>query len=72
MRECNTTGQGKIRFTVVCLENDIIINSNTRINSVSHDQNGKPTFAPPCIVVLLIKGEEMYRHDISQNSNKNI
>ena len=36
------------------MENNIIINDNTRINSVSRTHNSKPTFAPPCTHILSI------------------
>ena len=39
------TGVGKRRFTGVLQINNAIINNNTRINSVSHTHNCKPTFA---------------------------
>ena len=38
-------------FAVVHMENNTIINNNTRINSVSHTHKYKPTFAPPCVYV---------------------
>ena len=41
------TGWGKSRFIVVLMGNDTII--DTRINSVSHAHNCKPTLATPCI-----------------------
>ena len=41
----------KSRFTVVHGGNNTIIN-NTRINSVSHTHNSKPTFSLLCINML--------------------
>ena len=41
-------GWGKSRFTVVHMENNTIINNNTRINSVLRTHNYKPTFSLPC------------------------
>ena len=39
--------QEKSRFTVVYMENNIIINNNTRINAVSHTHSCKSAFASP-------------------------
>ena len=44
-----TTGWGKSRFTVVCMENNIIINKKYKNKlCVLHSHNCKPPFAPSC------------------------
>ena len=48
--EVTLYGWGKSRFTVVHMENNTVINTNTRINSVFHILS---TFAPPCIFIHL-------------------
>lgn len=42
-------GGGKSRFTVVRMENNTLLNSDTIIKSVLCSYNCKLTFAPPCI-----------------------
>ena len=48
------TGEGKSRATVVHIENDTIINNNTKINSVLGTHNCKATFANPCIYFVYL------------------
>ena len=44
------TALDKSKFTVICLENNTIINkNNTRMNYVLHTHNSKPTLTTPCI-----------------------
>ena len=52
------TGQGKSRFTVVHMENNIIISNNSRIPLVSHTYNCKTTFAPLCRIHRFIMSKD--------------
>ena len=42
------TGWWESRYTVVCVENNIIINNNTKISCVLCTHNHEPTFSLPC------------------------
>ena len=55
-----STGWGKSRVTVVCMENNTIINNNTRINTISCTHNCKCTLASTCINFLNLFKDFIY------------